>query len=185
MSRAVRVAGVLLVCVLAVAGCASLAALRDLGSEVQEAGYDNVNVNHQNTNGHDLLVIEVVRNEEMSGADADRIAGIAWRTYQAEFDELQIVLNGEPALSAGPDELASRFGERPDEPAADPAGGPNVTALVVILVCAAAFAVVLVLLWRRGRRPPPGSDPRFPPQFPPNPYPYGPPNPYPHGPAGP
>jgi len=162
--------------VLAVTGCASLAALQELGSEIQAAGYESVNVNHQTTNGYDLLVIEAARNEAMSSADADKIAEIAWTTYSAEFDELQIVLNGELMLTTGPDELASRFGERPAGLVAeDTSSGPNITALVVILVCAAAFVVLLVLVWRRGRRPPPGPDPPYPPQVPP--YPYAPPQP--------
>lgn len=173
MLRAVRVLGGLLVCLLAVAGCSTLAALQELSSEVQAAGYENVNINHQSTNGHSVLTIEAMRNETLSGKDADEIAEIVWTTYAAEFDELQVVLNGQLVLTAGPDELAARFGERPAGLGEDSSsGGVNVTALVVILACAAVVAVMLVLLWRRGNRPPPTLNQPSPPQ---SPFPYSPP----------
>ena len=173
MSRAVRVFAGLLVCLLAVAGCATLAALQDLSSEIQAAGYENVNINHQNTNGHSVLTIETTRNETLSSKDADKIAEIAWTTYAADFDELQVVLNGELALTAGPDELAAQFGERPAGLGEESSsGGVNVTALVVILACAAVLAVILVLVWRRGNRPPSAPNQPYPPQ---RQYPYNPP----------
>ena len=173
MSRAVRVLAGLLVCLLAVAGCSTLAALQDLSSEIQAAGYDNVNINHQSTNGHSVLTIEAIRNETLSDADADKIAEIVWTTYAADFDELQVVLNGQFVLTAGPDELAAQFGERPAGLGEESSsGGVNVTALVVILACAAVLAVVLVLVWRRGRRPPSTPNRPYPSQ---SPYPYNPP----------
>jgi hypothetical protein len=173
MSRAVRVVAGLLVCLLAVAGCSTLAALQDLSSEVKAAGYENVNINHQSTNGHSVLTIEAMRTETLSGKDADKIAEIAWSTYAADFDELQVVLNGQVVLTAGADELAAQFGERPaglgEESSSD---GVNVTALVVILACAAVVAVILVLLWRRGNRRPPAPNQPYPPQ---SRFPYSPP----------
>jgi len=168
-----RVMAVLLVCLLVVTGCSTLAALQDLSSEIQAAGYENVNINHQNTNGHSVLTIQAMRNETLSSQDADEIAEIAWTTYAADFDELQVVLNGQPALTAGPDDLAAKFGERPTGLGEEPSsGGVNVTALVVILACAAAVAVFLVFLWRRGNRPPPAPNQPYAPQ---SPYPYNPP----------
>jgi len=172
MSRAVRALG-LLVCLLAVAGCSTLAALQDLSSEVQATGYENVNINHQSTNGHSVLTIEAMRNETLSDKDADEIAEIAWTTYEADFDELEVVPNGQLALTAGPDELAAQFGERPaglSEKSSS--GGVNVTALVVILACAVMVAVFLVLLWRRGNRRPPTPNQPYPPQ---SSFPYSPP----------
>jgi hypothetical protein len=155
MSRAVRVLAGLLVCLLAVAGCSTLAALQDLRSDIQAAGYENVNINQQNTNGHSVLAIGAVRNETLSGKDADKIAEIAWTTYPADFDELQVVLNGQLALTADRDELTAQFGERPTGLGEESSsGGVNVIALVVILGCAAVVAGILVLLWRRGRTAP-------------------------------
>lgn len=174
MSRAARVVGVLLLCVLAMAGCSTLAALQNLSSEIQAAGYANVNINQQVTNGHSLLVIEAMRNETLDDADADEIAKIAWTKFSGEFDELRVVLNGELVLTAVPEDLRSRFGERPAGLGEESSGGLNVTALVVILLCVAVLVVILVVVWRRGRRPPPGPN-RYPPRH--RPSPYGPPQP--------
>lgn len=167
MSRAVRVVGLLLVCLLAIAGCSTLADLQKLGSEVESAGYDNVNVNHNITNGHSLLVIKATRDGTISSADAEKVAEIAWTKYPGDFDELQVVLNGELKLTAGPDELKSRFGERPAELAESSSGGVNIVAIVGILLCGAVVAVILVVVWRRSNRPPPRPNQQYPQAYPP------------------
>jgi hypothetical protein len=170
MSRVVRLAGMLLVCVFAVAGCSSLAALQGLASDVQSAGYQNVNVNQQVTNGRSVLTIAATRNQTLSETDAAEVAEIAWKKFPGDIDELQVVLNGDLAMDAGSDELVSRFGERPAGRAEESSGGGvNIAAVVVVLVFAAALTVFLVLLYRRVNRPSRRRGP-YPAPLPRNPY---------------
>lgn len=172
MSRLARALCATVVCLLALAGCASLADLGELQTTLEDAGYDVSNINHNTNNGHAVLSVAAV-SEEGATEDVDRIAELVWTTFPGEFDELAIVLNGAPALVASADELAEKFGERPaglaDEAEED--GGSNVVVVVAILVGAALLAGIFVLVWRNGRRPPRGP---VPPQYPPGGYPYAP-----------
>jgi len=174
MSRLARTLCATVVCLLALAGCASLADLGELQTTLEDAGYDVSNINHNTNNGHAVLSVAAVSEEGSTQEDVDRIAELIWTKFPGEFDELAIVLNGAPALVASADELAEKFGERPaglaDEAEED--GGSNVVVVVVILVGAAVLAGILVLVWRNGRRPPPRGP--VPPPYPPGGYPYPP-----------
>ncbi|GAB1509753.1 hypothetical protein [Actinophytocola sp. KF-1] len=157
MARAALAA--LLACALALAGCASLADLGKLQQELDKAGYSATSINHNTTNGNSVLSIEVSMPDAVpTDEDAEQVAEIVWTKYQGDFDRLVVVMNGAPRLDVTPDDLASRFGERPagaTGPAEDGGGGSNTLTIVLILVGAAVFAGLMVLLWHRGRRPPP------------------------------
>jgi hypothetical protein len=165
MSRAV-LAG-LLMCVLALVGCAAVMQLTELQAELDAAGYGNTDINHNTTNGHDTLAVDALMpNDVPNDANATEIAEIVWTRYPGEFDELVISINGEVFVEASAAELADQLGERPVR---ENNGGTNVTAIVVVVVVALVFAGLMVLLWWRGRRPPPPVAAPATPQMP-NPY---------------
>lgn len=174
MSRAV-LAGMLM-CLLALVGCAALADLAELQSDLEAAGYSS-NINHNTTNGHSVLSVSATMpNDVPSDEDADRIAEIVWTRFPGDIDELVVVINGNALLDATADDLTARFGERPDSvPAQGDGGGANVTVIVVALVAGLLVAGLVFLVWWRGRRPPPPAAPPGYPQMP-QPYQYPPPN---------
>lgn len=148
----------LLVCVLALTGCAALADLGQLREDLNSAGYDATTINQNTTNGHTVLSIGVAMPDDVpTDEDSEKVAEVVWTTYPSDFDQLVITMNGAVRLDATADDLTGRFGERPEiagEPADD--GGPSSALLViVVLVVAVVFAGLMVLLWHRGRRPPP------------------------------
>lgn len=167
MSRA-ALAGMLL-CVLTLVSCSSLAALSDLQSDLQTAGYEPQNINHNVVNGRNTLLINAAMPHGVpSEDDANQIAEIVWTKYPAEVDELVITINGQQLMDASAADLREQFGERPASlKAPDGGGGSNVLLIVVVLVIAALFAGLVVLLWLRGRRPPP---PVAPPSYQQPPY---------------
>ena len=152
MTRVVVFVSVLL----ALTGCASLAGLKDLGTDLKAEGYEIANLSHNTTNGHAVLQIEAVRPNEVATEDhTAEIAELAWDRYDGDFDELRVVVNADEKLIATYDELTDRFGERPAKlrPEQD-TGRSNTVTVTVILAGAAVATVLLVLYARRGRRPP-------------------------------
>jgi hypothetical protein len=152
----------LLVCVLALTGCAALADLGQLRADLDSAGYDATSVNYDTTNGDSVLSIDVSTVDEPTYEDAERIAEVAWTTYPREIDRMEVSINGTFGFAESYDELLVHFGERPDSP---------LTLILVVVGVAVVFAALMVLLWHRGRRPPPpvqGYQPdghfRYPPQ---------------------
>lgn len=169
MARAVVVMSLLLV---ALAGCtASLADVNALGRDLEAEGYDVAGVHHNTTNGHAVLAIQAVRpNEVPTEEDAEGIAEIAWQRFGGDIDELQVVVNAQPMLTATDEELTTRFGERPTEVRAESeSGGSKGVYIIAIVAVVVVGAAVLLLSWLRGRRPPP---PMAPPAYhhPPPPY---------------
>lgn len=67
----------LLVCLLALTGCAALADLGQLREDLDSAGYDATSVNHDTTNGTSVLSIDVSTVDEPAYEDAERIAEVA------------------------------------------------------------------------------------------------------------
>jgi len=169
MSRFTRLLGVLVLCAMALTGCAALADLGTLRTDLEDAGYDVPNINHNTMNGHSVLSLGVAAAEgDATEEDAGRIAEIVWTKYSGDFDELAITINGVPALTASADELTERFGERPDGSGEQKKGGSRVVVVIVVLIVAAVLAAIFVMVWLRGRRPPPPA------QYPPSAYPYSP-----------
>ncbi len=155
MSRLARVLCAMAACLLALAGCTTLADLGELRTALEDAGYDVSNIDHSTNNGYAVLSISAV-SEEGAPADVDRIAELIWTKFPGEIDELAIALDGGPARVASADELTEKFGERPaDLTAKEEDSGSDVVAVVVILAGAAVLTGILVLVWRNGRRPPP------------------------------
>jgi hypothetical protein len=161
----------LLACVLALAGCAALADLGQLREDLDAAGYDATGINHNTTNGHSVLSINVSMPDSVpTDADAEKVAEVVWTKSTTDFDQLTVAMNGAVRLDATADELADRFGARPEGAPEDDGGlSGTVVAVIVVLAVAAVFAGLLVLLWRRGRRtpppvaPPPGGHLPYPP----------------------
>ncbi len=156
MARAALAA--LLACLLALAGCATLADLGELRQDLDEAGYSATSINHNTTNGNSVLSINVTMPDAVpTDEDATKVAEIVWDRYRGDFDRLTIAMNGAIRVDATPDDLRAEFGDRPAElgEAAEESGGSNTLTIILILAGAAVFAGLMVLLWHRGRRPPP------------------------------
>jgi hypothetical protein len=158
----------LLVCVLALTGCAALADLGQLRADLDSAGYDATSVNHDTTNGYSVLSIDVSTVDEPTYADAERIAEIAWTTYPREIDRMEVSINGTFGFAESYDELLVHFGERPEGMPGNDDDSP-LTLILVAVGVALVFAALMVLLWRRGRRSPPPVAPQggyvqYPPQ---------------------
>ena len=144
-----------LVVVLAtLAGCASLADVAALSGDLQDAGYRSTSVNHDTMNGYSTLSIAATLPEGTpTEADGDEVSELVWTTYDGEFDQLRVALNGQLVVNKTAEELRSQFGARPDGLGdLGSGGGANVVMIVVVLVIAVVFAGLMVLLWHRGRR---------------------------------
>jgi hypothetical protein len=162
-----------------IGGCGSLADLASLSSSIQEAGYEQVQVNHNVNNGRDVVTVEALTpNEPATDEDVREIAEIVWQTYPRRVDELRIVLNGRPAAAVTRDELAQEFGAR--DPALDRGSGIGQFLLIALLVFLTGVALVVVLvivLVRRSRRSRRVPDAPYPPGRPGVMYPQVPPQP--------
>ncbi|WP_300011569.1 hypothetical protein [Pseudonocardia sp.] len=179
---------VLLTAVLAVlAGCGAVSAAADLSAALGRAGYPDVGVSLNSTNGVDGVVVTTGPHPTLTGEAAfDGVAQVVWAELPRRIDRIDIEVGAE---SAGIDRanLEARFGPR--DPALDEAtiGGDVAGTLgvvgVVLLAVPVLVVVLVVLLVRRSRRrrrerraePPAGGwDPRhgaYPPQGGPAGYP--------------
>ena len=147
-----RLAGLLL-CVLALAGCAALADLGQLREDLESAGYDATSVNHDTTNGYSVLSIEVSTEEEPTYSDAEEIGEIAWRTFPGEIDRMEITINGSFGFAETYDDLLVHYGERPEDlPGDDGSDDSPLTLILVVAGVAVVFTALMVLVWRRGLR---------------------------------
>jgi hypothetical protein len=176
----------LVVLALAVAGCAALSAALRTSSALQDAGYQNVNVNV--ATGSSLPAGGLVSVSYRSGPagddqrDAQHAAKIVWDTFSGRFGALAIV--EESGGCAGPfcatqstevasatyAQLAARLGPRPHGLDKASAAFPRwavVLGLGLAAAVIAAAAIVLTLILKRRRSRPPG----------PPPWPPGPPGP--------
>jgi hypothetical protein len=167
--------GLVVLVMLALAGCETFAKMTSFMTEVQEAGYENVQVNQDTSVGEDVVVVEVVTPDTTSTPEehADRLVELVWTEYPFSFEEVRIAVNGAMVLEATADDLRTRFGERPEDLATEGDDGVNVGAVIALVVVALLIAGLVLTVWWRGRRPPP---PVVPPAYP------QPPNPYPHPP---
>jgi hypothetical protein len=167
MGRLARVVAGLAV-VLALAGCAAIADVVSLSSDLDKAGYVGTSVSHNTVNGYSLLRIETALPDRVpTEADGDEVAELVWTTYSGEFDRLRVVLNGELMVDKDVDELRAQFGDRPEgmsDLRSD--NGSNVILIVVVVVIALVFTGLMVLVWHRGRR----RAALMRPPRPPNPY---------------
>lgn len=183
---------------LTLAGCAAVSAALRTNAALQDAGYQNVNVNVAFGSG--LPADGLVRVSYSSGPagndqrDAQRAEKIVWDTFPGRFGALAIIkesggcagpfcaTQSDEVASATYAQLAAGFGPRP--PGLDKASAalPNLPraiptwvvvagfALVAAIIAAAAIVLTLILK-RKKRNPPPG----------PPPWPPGPPGGWPTG----
>jgi hypothetical protein len=154
MGRFARAVAGLVAVLLALAGCAALADLAVLQSDLDAAGYQASNVNHTTMNGYSTLsIVATMPDQTPTEANGDEVSELVWTTYSGEFDRLQVVLNGQLMVDKDVDELRSQFGDRPEGmPSGGTDRGTNVVMIVVVVVIALVFTGLMVLLWRRGRR---------------------------------
>src|SRR5215217_7810269 len=143
-----------LLCAATAGGCAMVADIAGLTSRIQDAGYENVQVNHKVTNGVDVLTVEAVTpNEPATDEDALRIAEIVWTTYPRQVDRLDLVLNGRQVVSASRQDLTEEFGQRnPDLDKGTGIGRILLVGLAIVGVMLVLLVLLIVLLIRRGRR---------------------------------
>jgi hypothetical protein len=141
------------VCALAMAGCAPMGKVTRLQFDLADAGYETTAVDHRTSDGVAVLSVEgYLPRGPATEDDLGQVAEIVWTTFPGDVDELRVLLAGTAQVTMSDDELAARFGPRPDElPTGD--GEVDVAALAVILVSAAALTGIFVLVWRRGLRP--------------------------------
>jgi len=167
----------LLICLLALAGCAALADLGQLREDLDAAGYDATSINHNTTNGNAVLSIGIAMPDAVpTDDDANKVAEIVWTKFKGDFDHLVIDMNGKVRVDATPDDLASQFGERPESTTSSASkkdGGSSALTVILILAGAVVFAGLMVLIWYRGRSKPPPQPPNHQPgghfQYPPQP----------------
>lgn len=177
VNRGRRLLLAVLLCIATAGGCATLTDLMNLSNRIEQAGYSEVEVNHQESTAGAVLTIDAVTPTKLPAEeDAVRIARIVWETYPRRFDELRIVLNRWPVVAASRADLAEAFGQR--DPALDKDSGLR----SVLLIALSAFAAIVVLLVaivvlviRRSRRTRHLPIPPLPPfqqypQHPPNQY---------------
>lgn len=166
MGRTVRLTVVLL-CLVVAAGCASLAEVMNLRTRIQEAGYTEVSVNHNTTNGFDTVSI----NANKPSDDGAAVARLVWDTYPAEVDRVAVTVNG-TTRSATHAELEELFGPRKIQPASS---GISVGAIVgwfflALLLIGTLITVLIVRSRRRRRRMQLMPPPPYPGQPQPGPY---------------
>src|SRR5215204_6167145 len=83
-SRRRRLPGLLLIVMMTAlaAGCGLLTDISELGGRIEDAGYQQVQVNHELTNGRNVLTIEALtQSGTPTDEDVATIAKIVWTTY--------------------------------------------------------------------------------------------------------
>lgn len=182
---------VLVLLVLAVAGCAALAAAGHADNALQNAGYQDVGVNVGTGTGapaDGLITVSYSGgpsgNEQRDARGAEKIV---WDTYTGRFGALVIVktsggcagpvcaTRSDEIASATYGQLATAFGPRPkslEKPGNSgqfpvPGWAIALTAGLVVLVIAAVVIALVLVLRRKGNRPPgpPGPQPWQPPPY--------------------
>lgn len=152
-------AAALLVCVLALTGCAALADLGQLRQDLGAAGYDATSINHNTTNGNATLSIGISMPDAVpTDDDANKVAEVVWTKFKGDFDRLVVSMNGAVRLDATPDDLTSQFGDRPEgltKSSSKKDSGSSALTVILILAGAVVFAGLMVLVWYRGKSKPP------------------------------
>lgn len=164
-----RLSAVLL-CLLVVAGCGALTEVVNLSSRIKDAGYSDVQANHNVSNGFDTVSI-TARGGPADG-DGEDIARLVWDTYPAEVDQLVLHLNGKEYAATNA-ELEKAFGPRKIRPDPDNAiSGTSILWWLVgiglfLLLLVGGLITILVVVMRKRRRRQMAMQPP-----PPPPYPY-------------
>lgn len=173
---------VVLLCLLVATACGALTEVMNLSKRINDAGYSNVSVNHNTSNGFDTVIITATGGPE--GGNGEDIARLVWDTYPAEVDKVVLTLNGEE-YSGTAEELEKAFGPRKIQPDPDNSFGKTVMWWIIgigvfVLLLIIGVIVLIVVVVRRNRRrraaqhqyPPQYPHQQYPPQqFPPQQYP--------------
>jgi hypothetical protein len=142
----------LLVCLLALAGCFPGTRSEALSSALDDAGYTGAGISLDRQGDGLALTVSVSSFDgTVTVANAERVAEIVWTDYPGTFDELRVEVDRQPSLTATEAELAERFGPRPPDLMTWD-DGPTVTVVVVTSGVAVLLTGVFVLVWWRGRR---------------------------------
>ena len=148
-----------------VGGCGMLTDVASLQDRIAAAGYQQVKVSHELTNGRDVLTVAALTPDGRATIDnIDEIARIVWETYPRTVDELNLTINGRSTGPISRDELTQAFGAR--DPELDKGTGIGrilLIALLVVLTILALIVVLVVVLVRRGRRARRDLAPPYPP----------------------
>jgi hypothetical protein len=191
-------AACLLALCLVIAGCAALNAQIAASGALQNAGYQNVNMNVATGSGEPAGgLVSVSYTSGPSGddqRDAQRAEKIFWDTFADRFGALEIfkvsggcagpicATRSDEMASATYAQLAATFGPRPQGLEKSGAVGQStfpgwaiaVAVGLVVVITAAVIVLVVVLRRRRNRPPEPPPWPPWPPGAPASPY--GPPS---------
>ena len=125
---------------------------------LQNAGFTNVSVRLDSTNGFDTVVVRA------GGGPAEepeaKAAQIVWTTFKFSFDQIDSSVRGQRQVFSRGD-LEERFGPRP--PGSDKDLARDVfrtfviiAAITVVVLAGVLLLVVLLVRRSRKRRPPPG-----------------------------
>ncbi|TDV53968.1 hypothetical protein [Actinophytocola oryzae] len=156
MSRAV--ATVMVLAVLALAGCSTVTNLVAVSNDIQDAGYAFASLHVESTSGQTVVAVDTTTatGTEVTSGDADEIAEIVWRKYDASFDKVRVTINGTQTLTETEGDLKKKFGDRPD---GLPTTGSEATKATLMVVGASLAGLLvggfILLMWWRGRTPPP------------------------------
>jgi hypothetical protein len=110
MSRPVLV---VVLCLVALAGCTPGATVAGFQAEMKNAGYEVQGVEHDGPGRDGVLQVSLAMPALPTDSDWEEICKIAWTGYPDDFDELQVRVNGELRLSMTWRELKAQYGARP------------------------------------------------------------------------
>ncbi len=109
-ARRGRAAGVLVAVLAALVlatSCSTIRILIDLDSDLKDAGYSDVHVHTNETNGY-----SVVRIEASGGPKPERAAEVVWKQFPRRVDQVVVTTNSQQQ-SFTRSEMRQRFGPRP------------------------------------------------------------------------
>ncbi|MFI9008147.1 hypothetical protein ACIGNX_13060 [Actinosynnema sp. NPDC053489] len=141
-----------LLCLLPTAGCVSGAAMDELGSRIEGAGYTRVWVGHSiSAFGYDTVQITAYKTPATD--DGTEIARLVWHTYPEEVDEVVVTLNDAGGFITK-DQMLEEFGPRQldPNPNEDTDFGDVLGWVVGIIAVLVVLIKVLGFLGRLGRR---------------------------------
>ncbi len=155
------------VALVALASCGAIRAQVDLSSRLRRAGFDNVKVRTDETNGFSTVTVEAKRSGSSSDAQ-NEAAQVVWTKFPRRVDAVVVNIDGNEQRYTR-SEMTNRFGPRParldDKSIADDVRSIGIGVIIALaiggLVCV-GLIVLIVLLVRNSRRKRRAAGPMYP-----------------------